>query len=245
MASPQTENGYTAIANELIEAIYTTRMSGMQKDIVLCIIRFTYGFSRKSHIMSASFISKAIGCHNRTVRQEIEKLIRSKVIIEYKQATYSRPREIGINKDFEQWELNDSEGVKRLPGSETTPRGGSEMTPERGSEMTPQENKSLKQKQNKRKNTPKNPYTENVFLTENQFESIAEKYGTKGRDRIIELLSTYKLSSGKKYKDDYAAMRNWVFARYEKESNWKPAENNGEQPQRVEIEEVIILVESE
>lgn len=72
----------------------------------------------------------------------------------------------------------------------------------------------------KKSNNKKKVYMDNVLLSDEQYNSIADKYGEKGRAKIIDLLSAYKLSSGREYKDDYAAMRNWVFSRYEKDFGW-------------------------
>ena len=56
MASPQKENGSTDIANELLEAIYSSNFNAPQLDIIYCLIRYTYGFHRKSHKLSINFI---------------------------------------------------------------------------------------------------------------------------------------------------------------------------------------------
>ena len=55
MASPQKENGYTTIANELLEAIYGRKFSASQIKILLIILRFTYGFNRKFARLSNEF----------------------------------------------------------------------------------------------------------------------------------------------------------------------------------------------
>jgi len=48
MASLQVQNGFTVIANELLEAIIKYACSGGQKDIIFATIRLTYGFTGKS-----------------------------------------------------------------------------------------------------------------------------------------------------------------------------------------------------
>jgi phage replication O-like protein O len=59
--SHQTENGYTRIADSLLDAIMLAGLSKRELLIVLCVIRFTYGFRRKSHLLTASFIAAATG----------------------------------------------------------------------------------------------------------------------------------------------------------------------------------------
>lgn len=56
MASPQIENGYTTIANEILDHLYKQPLNGTELKVVMCILRYTFGFRRKSHKLSASFI---------------------------------------------------------------------------------------------------------------------------------------------------------------------------------------------
>lgn len=48
MANPQIENGYTRIANELLEALLLANLSKRQLLVALAVIRQTYGFNRKT-----------------------------------------------------------------------------------------------------------------------------------------------------------------------------------------------------
>ena len=68
------------------------------------------------------------------------------------------------------------------------------------------------------KQAEKIAYSEYVSLREKEYNSLVEKYGKSGADRMIEILGNYKGSSGKKYKEDYLAIQNWVIKRYEEES---------------------------
>ncbi len=49
MANPQTDNGFTSIANELYEAILKAPLTARQLKVVLLIIRYTYGFKRRKN----------------------------------------------------------------------------------------------------------------------------------------------------------------------------------------------------
>lgn len=106
MASPQVENGYTRIANELLEAIYSTRFNGTQFKILLCIIRYTYGFKRKSHDLSIGFISKATGVSRRYISAELSRLIDSKVITVLQEHTDTTSRVLALNKNYTQWNIS-------------------------------------------------------------------------------------------------------------------------------------------
>lgn len=103
MASPQKENGYTSISNELLEQIYRRRFSASQLKILLLVIRFTYGFNRKTATLSNTFIAAGTGMHEITVSKEVGTLLRDNVLKLYKKPSFHNSRVIGINKDYEGW----------------------------------------------------------------------------------------------------------------------------------------------
>lgn len=103
MASPQKENGYTSIANELLEQIYRRKFSASQLKILLLVIRFTYGYSRKSASLSNTFIASGTGIHEITVSKEVGTLLRDNVLKLHKKPNFHNSRVIGINKDYEGW----------------------------------------------------------------------------------------------------------------------------------------------
>ncbi len=104
MTSPQSENGHVRIANELYEAIYKTNFNATQLKIIMCVIRYTYGFNRDSHSLSLSFISNAISLSKRYVSDELKKLIESNVILVVNNFTVTKSREIKINNNYSEWE---------------------------------------------------------------------------------------------------------------------------------------------
>lgn len=102
--NPQLEDGYTSISNELLEEIARTpSFTAVQLQIILLVIRQTYGFKRKSHGLSAKFISRATGRNYRVIAREIDKLIAENVLTEYERPTPANPRKIGINKYYKSW----------------------------------------------------------------------------------------------------------------------------------------------
>lgn len=103
MANPQKENGSTDIANELLEAIYSFDFNGTEISVILCVLRYTYGFHRKKHELSLSFITKAIHRHRNGVFKAINDLIKKNVLIQYSSPSFNSTREIGINKDYSKW----------------------------------------------------------------------------------------------------------------------------------------------
>lgn len=179
MANPQKENGSTDIANELLEIIYSNKFNGTELSIILCILRYTYGFHRKEHSLSITFIAKAINRHKLEVSKYINKLIKENILIEYEKPSFSATRQIGINKDYSKW--NNIQLVKLLTPSKNTNTTVSKITNRGVSKITNQETK------NKTKKETKNIYTQ----FEEEFEVLWKKYPNK-KDRARALKSYIK-----------------------------------------------------
>ena len=145
MTNPQLENGYTRIANELLEKIYSCDLNGTQLKIILCLWRQTYGFQRKEHSLSVGFISKAIGRHEKQVAQELKYLISIQIVEVATGATFTQSRKLSFNKKCSEWWQKEGEGVNTLPPNEKDTITGSENTTPTGSEFTPQRKKGFKE----------------------------------------------------------------------------------------------------
>ncbi|HCS73018.1 MAG TPA: hypothetical protein DIW17_03995 [Clostridiales bacterium] len=104
MADVQLENGYTRIANELLEAVLKTPFIAAHLKIILTCWRYTYGFGRKEAELSLNFISKATGISKRYISDGLTELINSNVLIVVKESTYSSSRIIAFNKNYSEWE---------------------------------------------------------------------------------------------------------------------------------------------
>ena len=80
MASPQLENGYTRVANELLEAISRFPFNGSQLRLLLFLIRKTYGFQKKADAISISQWQGGTGLNRRTIIRELKNLESMNVI---------------------------------------------------------------------------------------------------------------------------------------------------------------------
>lgn len=121
--NPQVEDGYTRIANELLEQIALLPFNGSQYAIILCIMRNTYGYRRKAWKMSANYIAKGAGLNFRTAQRELKYLEKMK-IISVKHCGSGAISIIGINKKYDEWELQPT--VNRpLRSDDRTPYGQS------------------------------------------------------------------------------------------------------------------------
>ncbi|MDU5081233.1 replication protein [uncultured Tissierella sp.] len=104
MSSPQLENGFTRIANEILEAMARVKLSPTQYRIIFTVWRYTYGFQRKSHQLSLTFLTEATGCDFRLIQREVKKLIDMKILLSNQ--TKGKTREIGFNKDLKDWRID-------------------------------------------------------------------------------------------------------------------------------------------
>jgi phage replication O-like protein O len=104
--NPQIEAGYTRIANELLEAIIRYKFSSRQLNIVLCLIRKTYGYGKKSDALSCWQISIMTGINRSHVSRTIEELVQLNVIIKHPVGRMSHGvlvHELAINKLYDTW----------------------------------------------------------------------------------------------------------------------------------------------
>lgn len=68
MANPQLEDGFMRVANGIVDNICKLSLNGTEQKVIWCVIRYTYGFNRRSHCLSASFISQWANCDISSVK---------------------------------------------------------------------------------------------------------------------------------------------------------------------------------
>jgi phage replication O-like protein O len=101
MANPQAENGYTRLANEILEIMAKVKLSPTQYRLLFVVWRFTYGFNRKSHNFSLGFLANATGCDKRSIQRDLTKLEEKKVILQ--EVKNGVGRVIEFNKNYDDW----------------------------------------------------------------------------------------------------------------------------------------------
>ena len=105
------DGGYTRIHNLILEILAKAHLSSLEFRIVLFVIRKTYGFHKKTDVISITQFMECGGSRRGTVTA-IQNLIRLKVITRTKKGPQSF--EYGFNKYFETWEKEVFES--RRPG---------------------------------------------------------------------------------------------------------------------------------
>jgi len=73
--NPQLENGYTKIANELLEGIMLCKLSREELLLTMAIIRQTYGWGKKMEAISISTFEKLTSLNRRNVVRGINSLL--------------------------------------------------------------------------------------------------------------------------------------------------------------------------
>jgi phage replication O-like protein O len=119
-ASPQLENGYTRLANELLDAILAFPFSARQMKVVMTIVRKTYGYNKKRDDISASQIGAACGLARNHVATVLGELADMNVI-------KKEPGRFGLilelNKRFVEWIELDSPKSGLVPNRDMSEKG--------------------------------------------------------------------------------------------------------------------------
>ncbi len=124
--NPQLQDGYTRIANELLEAILTFPFSKREIKVILYVIRYSYGYHKKYTIDSAE---KIVNIANNTeideadISRTIKKLESQNVLVRVN-------KHLALNKHYSEWKKigktptkeKDGQLVKHQKGVGKTPR---------------------------------------------------------------------------------------------------------------------------
>lgn len=118
MASPQVENGYLKVANELWEALTRVRLTDKERRVVMAVIRKTYGHNKCRDEISLGQIAEETGLYRQRVAEALSSLEKRNIITICRETYVNR---IGIQKDYERWDST-SPQTRTGPGSRTSPQ---------------------------------------------------------------------------------------------------------------------------
>lgn len=106
MADPDLKNGYTKIANEILEAVIRAGLNGAETAVLLYVVRKTYGFSKKEDEISLTQFEKATGYTRPTVCKAVKNLLLVKILllVNCGNSRTSANRYL-LNKDYDSWQL--------------------------------------------------------------------------------------------------------------------------------------------
>lgn len=135
MASPQTEQGYTRIANELLDALVASGLGKREITIVLAVLRKTYGYNKKDDTISNGQLAKATGLARQNVSRTVSDLIERHVLTCEESEVVAhgqRLNRLGINKNYEEWLTGDNSApVPKQDGCQNDTSDNSAPVPNR------------------------------------------------------------------------------------------------------------------
>ena len=116
--SPQLDDGYTKIANELLEAIARLRISSIQFSVLMAVIRKTYGFNKKTDDIGLSQLVKMTGIDKANVSRAVRALAEMRILV---RTIGKFGHNLSINKAYSQWGLLKLQPRPRVVESTTPP----------------------------------------------------------------------------------------------------------------------------
>lgn len=147
MANPQVKDGFTRIANEVLEALAKLRIPGEANQVLLFIARKTWGYQKKVDSIPLSQFCVATGISKAHIIRAVSTLQKMNLIFIAKEGN-GKVSKYRINKDFDTW--------KPLPKKGTLPRMAMSVAKE-GNESLPKKGPS--------KETTKETYSKEICDT--------------------------------------------------------------------------------
>ena len=115
MANPQKEDGYTAIANEIMDALCMSHPGGSEGQVLLAVIRKTYGWKKKEDRLSIGQICEMTTLARRTVIYALKNLEAKNMITVKRNAVecINEVNLISFQKDYSLWVVQEMDGSAR------------------------------------------------------------------------------------------------------------------------------------
>jgi len=106
VASPQKEQGFTTVANELLEQIIASGLNGTEISIVMLVIRKTYGWNKKQDEISLSQFCDHIPVSKTSICSALKNLQLVKILVLVKKGKSKLCSNTWqLNKDYDKWQL--------------------------------------------------------------------------------------------------------------------------------------------
>ncbi|HBZ2110756.1 TPA: replication protein [Klebsiella pneumoniae] len=150
------DDGFTRIANELLEAVMRAGLSQHQLLVFMAVMRKTYGFNKKSDWVSNEQLSELTGILPHKCSAAKSVLVKRGILTQ-------TGRVIGINKAVSEWSSLPVKGTEKKPYLKkvTLPESGKKSLPESGNAYYPNQvntkDKHTKDNKDNINNPPKSP----------------------------------------------------------------------------------------
>jgi len=121
MASPQLENGFIRIANEIWQELRKMRIPGEAMQILMVIVEETYGWNRKEAMIQNKTFAEKTGIIKQHINRGVEKLKELNLIL-VTQKGYDIAPTYCFNKDHETWKVVTKKGYSNQKRLQVLPK---------------------------------------------------------------------------------------------------------------------------
>lgn len=132
---PQVEDGYTRIANPILDALCCADFNAREFRVVHFVIRTTYGWNTKACRMTGEFIAKKVKLDPSRCSKVLNELVRRRVLIRHGGSRSP----VSLNKHSEEWIARD--GANRRPPTKRADSAQDEPTQSAQDEPTNKDRK--------------------------------------------------------------------------------------------------------
>lgn len=116
MTTPQLENGYTRLANELLDEFISAGLTSRQWAVLMAIVRKTYGYNKTEDDIGLSQLSEMTGIAKGHVSVTVREL-ESMKIINRKVGVFGH--NLSVNKKYKSWKTSNKKVTESVPVTET------------------------------------------------------------------------------------------------------------------------------
>ncbi len=143
------DDGYTRVANELLEAIASADLTARQLKVMLAYVRKTYGFNKKTDRIADEQIAQVTGLSRQNVNKAKKELLSMNCLL-------LDGNKIGVNKEVSAWQFSKCLQVSNFVSKSETKYDSKLETVDVSSLETHKRN-SLKDKKDNINKPPKSP----------------------------------------------------------------------------------------
>lgn len=204
--TPQLEDGFTRIANDILDELCKIKLSSYQTRVLLYILRKTYGFNKKEDWISVSQIEEATGIYKAHVSRAKKELIDRNIVT-------SNGNKIAFQKNSKLWkELPKQVTNKDSYHSRTIVTNPGLKVTILGEKLPVQVDTKDTIQKTLTKDTIQKKYSSIQNINLQVMEEIAEKYHVQVSfvQSKFDDMQNWMASKGKTYRNYKAALMNWV-----------------------------------
>lgn len=214
MPGPQKENGYTPIANEIMEALCKYKMPGECRRVLDCVFRMTYGFNRKRVEISNNQIAEMTGLMRVNVVRSVRWLVSMAILSSIKPDTTkgNKSNVLEFNKNYTEW--------SKVVSDTILSQGSIKNCIKVVSKTSEKQNPTIIVKTNKESKQPfrykiKKTIPSDFHLT-NEMKTYADKKGIcLDLEKFTEKFILKCEAKGYTYKNWYSAWQDWLLREWE------------------------------